>query len=469
MQYSPRLDNLSQENKMKTIFITSFHGLMSRVFTSGLIDKLLTNDSIRIVLFVPDFKKSYYKEIFNHPRIIIEGIRYDKYPKYSLTMRAFSFLLLRSRTMRIKMFEQSEKKNKGVEFFVYNLISFIGGYSMVRSFFRFLNYVIHDTGFFREYFEKYNPDLVFAADLKHIFDTTMTIEAKKRDIHSIGMIRSWDNLTAKGILRVLPDALIVHNGVLKKEAIYWNNVPEKEIFVSGIQHYDIYTNVKRKNRDEVCRDLGIDKNNKIIFYAPTGNHYSDTDWQVVRMLDEAITKKELRDDISFIVHLPPSDNVNWHNFNFSKRFVVVQPGKFFSGMDIKDNEMTHENCINLANFIYWSDVVIAGPSTIIIDATAFDKPTVVVGFDGQEKYPYSKSVKRYFDYNHLRNIVDMGGVSLVSNKEHFIGAINKYLNNSSLDTDGRRQIRNAQCGELNGMSSSKTAGFLLHYLDEEKN
>ncbi len=452
---------------MKTIFITSFHGLMSRVFASGIIDRLLFDESIRVVLFVPDFKRSYYEEIFNHHRIIIEGIQYDKYPKHSLSMRAFSFLLLCSQTMYIKMLEQSERKNSRTGFFVYRLISFMGKYSVIRSFFRFLNHIFSDRDFFKDYFELYRPNLIFAADLKHVFDTTMVIEAKWRNIPAVGMIRSWDNLTAKGILRVLPDLLIVHNDVLKKEAVYWDGVSPKNIFISGIQHYDIYTNVKRKSRNEVCQKLGIDPSHRIIFYAPTGKHYSDTDWQVIRMLDEAIAKKELPENTSFIIHLPPSDHVDWRNFHFTKRFAVVQPGRSFLGKDIKDNEMTREDCINLANFVYWSDIVIAGPSTIIIDAMAFDKPTVVVGFDGHEIYPYIKSVRRYFDYNHLRNIVRMGGVSLVSNKDYFIGAIKKYIIDPSLDTGGRERIRKAQCGTLDGLSSIKTAEFLLSHLNND--
>lgn len=451
---------------MKTIFITSFHGLMSRVFTSGIIDRLLLDESIRIVLFVPDFKKPYYEETFNHPRIIIEGLQYDKYPNHSLSMRALSFLLLSSRTMRIKMLEQSENKNAKTELFIYHTISFTGQYLIVRFLFRFLNRVFHDHDFFKDYFEQYHPNLVFAADLKHVFDTTMVIEAKRRNTPAVGMIRSWDNLTAKGILRVIPDALVVHNKTLGEEAVHWSGVPKEIVFVSGIQHYDIYTNVKRKNRDEVCQKLGIDPSHRIIFYAPTGNHYSDTDWQVIRMLDESIAKKELPENTSFIVHLPPSDYIDWRNFHFTKRFAVVQPGRFFPGKDIKDNEMTHEDCVNLANFIYWSDIVIAGPSTIIIDATAFDKPTVVVGFDGHEIYPYIKSVQRYFDYDHLRNIIKMGGVSLVSNKDYFIEAIKKYIIDPSLDAGGRECIRKAQCGTLDGLSSVKTAEFLLHHLKE---
>lgn len=444
---------------------------MSRVFTSGLIEHLLLNESVKIILFVPDFKKAYYREVFNHQRIIIEGIQYDKYPKYSLSMRSLSFLLLSSKTMYIKMLEQSEKKNAKTEFLAYRVISFLGRLSFVRQLFRFLNRVLHDQAFFEEYFEKYRPDLVFAADLKNVFDTTMAIEAGCRHVQIVGMVRSWDNLTAKGILRILPNMLIVHNDTLKEETIYWNGMPEKSIFVSGVQHYDVYTNIKRKSREEVCKKLGIDPNNKIIFYAPTGNHYSDTDWQVIRMLDEAVSNEKLPKNTSFIVHLPPSDDVDWHNFDFSKRFAVVQPGRFFPNKDIKDNEMTHEDCINLANFIYWSDVVIAGPSTIIIDAAAFDKPTVVVGFDGYEIYPYIKSSRRYFDYNHLQNIIKTNGVSIVYDKNYFIEAVKKYITNTSLDAGGRANIRDGQCGKLDGLSSVKTADFLLQRLNrnDEKN
>ena len=55
----------------RTIFITSFHGLVSRILESGFLDYLLETNNLRVVIFVPDFKCDYFLKTFGNKKGVV--------------------------------------------------------------------------------------------------------------------------------------------------------------------------------------------------------------------------------------------------------------------------------------------------------------------------------------------------------------------------------------------------------------
>ena len=62
--------------------------------------------------------------------------------------------------------------------------------------------------------------------------------AKRAGVFRVGMVRSWDNITGKGLIRIKPDMLIVPNGIIKEEVIKYQSIPPKYIYVSGLPQMD---------------------------------------------------------------------------------------------------------------------------------------------------------------------------------------------------------------------------------------
>lgn len=445
----------------KTIFITSFHGLLSRVLGGGVLDGLLNDKKIKVVIFCLDFKKNYYEKEFGSERIIIEPINGKILPPGALFFQKIAFKLLLTETTKIQTRNDLMEKKEYFQFISRKVVSFLGSFKIIRMLFRFVYFYFSKTDFFSQYFEKYNPDLIFSMDCKHIFDSQLIFEAKKRKIKTMGMVRSWDNLTAKGVLKVIPDNLIVYNETIKKEAMKYSDVKSDSIYVSGIPNYDMYTNEERTNRNDFLKKIKVDNSKKIILFAPTGNHYSKTDSQIMEILDDSIKNNLLPNNVHIIVRFPPGDFVDTKNFqpgnNFSYDFVIPD-----TKLDnIKDNEMTLEKSLYLADLIYHSDVVIAGPSTILVDAIALDKPSIAIGFDGFENKKYYESIARLFDYSHMNKLLSTGAVRLVKNESELIKFITTYLNNPNLDEKERKSAIIQQCFKLDGKSSQRISEFIL--------
>ena len=434
------------------------------MLSQGFLESLLEKSDIKIVLFVLEHKRSYYEKEFQRERVKIVGIDRKCQPFGSRFFRELSFLLLRTNTMRISLKSRAIAEDKYGFFFLWSFLSRLGSLSFCRFLFRLLVNV-SSRPFFDSYFETLRPSLVVSLDVKHSLDAQMIIEASKKNINTMGMVRSWDNLTAKGILRALPKIMIVHNEIIKREAVSLSDMPAEDIIVVGIPHYDIYINENRSPREVFCASIGADPKKTLVIFGPIGSNYSSADKNILADLEGAVKDGRLPKDLQFIVRFPPGDTADVADFKGNPLFVFDRPGMRFSSNDLKDTEMTHKDSRHLADSLYHAAAIVAGPSTLLIDALAFDKPTIALGYDGSsKKLPFYKSARRYFDYDHMSTLIKTKAVSLAESSDSLIEALSRAL----LFKDEKKQERlkavYEQCGPLDGKASRRLALSILRQL-----
>ena len=61
----------------------------------------------------------------------------------------------------------------------------------------------------------------------------------------------------------------------------------------------------------------------------------------------------------------------------------------------------------------------------------------------------------------------MGGMQIVENKEQLVEALNRYLQDPSLDRDGRQSMVEAECYKLDGKAGERIAEVLIGTLKQE--
>ncbi|MBU3926054.1 CDP-glycerol glycerophosphotransferase family protein [Patescibacteria group bacterium] len=449
---------------MRTIFITSFHGLVSRVLQSGLLDLLKKDEELRIVILVPDFKKDYFIKNFSDKSIIIESVSEKELSKKSLFFHKISFFLLNTKSMKIIRRSYRDYTNYPRFLLTQSTAVILGRWKLIRNLFRQINYYFSGKPIFKDLFEKYKPELIFSMDVKHPFDTELLIEARKRKIFTIAMVRSWDYLTAKGITRVMPHKMIVHNEIIKNEAIKYADMNPENIEVIGMPHFDPYINYPRSEKKEFFKKIKGDSDKPLILWAPLGDKFSDLDSQFFEILCEAIKKEELPKDLQVLVRVPPGDTLNLHGLKPCPNLIFDYPGSGFEGMHRKANEMSLVDLLHLADSLFYSSLVVTCASTICIDATVFDKPIIYLGFDAKEKRDYYESIINHYDYDHTRNILKTNGVEIAISKQDLIKLINKYLKNPELKREERKIIVKEQCWKFDGQASQRLADYILSFL-----
>jgi len=92
--------------------------------------------------------------------------------------------------------------------------------------------------------------------------------ARRLGIRTALCVASWDNLTSKGLVRVIPDHVVVWNEAQKKEAVTLHGVPPERVAVTGAQLFDRWFDARPgRTREEFCRDVGLDPGRPFVLYV----------------------------------------------------------------------------------------------------------------------------------------------------------------------------------------------------------
>ena len=440
---------------MKTIFISSFHVLISRnILAAPFLDLLLT-EGWRVVLLVPQEKQIFFTAEFSRPGVVIQWVSPPP-TRREVLLRYLSLAALDTRTLSIK--RKTELKGRGEW-----LVRIIGNRRVAHAVLRWLDRRIASREPFAALIRDYRPDCVLATDVGHEYDTRLIHASSDAGVLVVGMVRSWDNLTSKGLIRAVPDLLLVNNEIVKSEAMKLHGVPESRIRVFGIPHYDRYPEPAHP-RGEFCRRLGLNPAKRFLVYAPTGDRYlakNRVDQEVIRIIVAALPPGH-----ELLVRLPPSDSVAIETEAMPSGVIAHRPGAHLSSQSgvFKSNELTRDDDDLLRDTLAYCELVVVGPSTIVIDAAVFDKPIILVGFDGASSPPYYESIRRYWDYDHFQSVLRSDGVRLARNKEELAEWIQRYLSDSSLDREGRKRITREQGFQLDGQSSRRLVAALKETL-----
>lgn len=261
----------------------------------------------------------------------------------------------------------------------------------------------------RTLFDEVRPDIFVPLSLTNFeFDVPLAHAARARGIPIVGMVRSWDNLSSHGLLRVLPDVFILQNTFLSDMASKYQAIDTQttQIRIAGLPHYDRYLREKAPiPRSELCSMLGLDPNKKLYVYGAMGEFLFTAERDMPQVLEDAV-RKSGREDVQILFRAHPRfvPECGYGQFDH----VVVHIPKSYTESSTYSNEDV------LFSTIAHADLVITGASTFAIDAIVIGRPVVCITFDGARTVDYWMSAERFFDtYTHFEEFVKTSRVQLV--------------------------------------------------------
>jgi CDP-glycerol glycerophosphotransferase (TagB/SpsB family) len=454
---------------MKTIFITLPEASIARnIFRTDFWDSFKeSNKNNKIILITSRDKYDSYKKEFGGDGI--EVVSFNKDKKISLIERILAFLALNSFNsssiylMQNRVYLAGETKIP--PYLKKILATLFGKSNFFKRVVRFLDlYLIHNKEAFN-LIEKYKPDLVFSTFVKDTeVDLPILREAKRVGVKTVGMTRSWDNLTTYGLLRVIPDFYIAQNQFLKRMAVSKHNIKESSIILSGLPHYDIYKKENYLlNKEKFFKKRGLDLNKNLIVYAAIGDYLFQKEPEVADIFEEIIENGDLNKKTQVIFRTHPAFESEIDNRKNLKNVLVERPGQTLGG--VKNWEIVKDDEIYLMNLIHHSDVVVTAGSTFMIDSALFNKPIISIAFDGKSGSGYWFSIARFHEFMvHIFNLLKCGGVSVVKSREELISAINSYYINPSLNEEGRRSIVRIFADPYDGKSGERLSNIISNLI-----
>lgn len=450
---------------MKTIFISIFQGVEARnILRTSISEVLLKNPQIRIVLFTRSREKAdFYQKEFNDPRLIYEVASCPKPGGLDKFFAWLKFSLIRTETTDLKRRMAFGTRKNPLIYFLGKSLNFIIARPMFRRLARFLDFLLVKNDFYASYFEKYKPELVF---LPHLFDEeeiNILREAKKRGIKTLGMIYSWDKITSRCLIRLLPQKFVVVNNLVKEELIRHNDANPEDIFVGGVPTYDVYFNGKNSNRADFFRRIGVDPSKKLILLGTMGKTFSNSDWRLIDYLRDLIREGKITGNPEILVRFLPYDILEEEELKKRPGLVYDYPGVRFDLKRLGGTEwdMGSREIDHLKDSLSQMSLLICYASSLSIEAAIFDKPVININFEFKKEELMIKSPTQYFKTEHYKKAVATGGIRMVENKKQLIEWINKYLEDSSLDKEGRERLVREQCPFKDGKSGERVANFIL--------
>lgn len=453
---------------MKTIFITVFEGVEAKnILRTDVLPTMLADPEVRLVLLMKNQERvERYKNEFGDKRITYEIAPYSRAIGRGLDkfFGRLKFILLRTGTKNLQRrlaFETSKNYFVYYAGYAYNVLL---ARSFVRRLARVLDFLLVRNNLYSFLYDKYKPDLVLLAHLFEEPEIHVLREAKKRGIRTIGFVNSWDKLTVRCIMRLLPDKLVVFNDINKKEAMMHNEVKEADIFVSGIPQYDYYFRPEVSSRADFFRSIGVDFSKKLIVYAPAGHAYGDSDWDIIDFLHDAEVAGRLKNTALF-VRFQPNDILEEAEVKKRPWLRYDYPGMRFSANRGVDWDMNSDDLKRQKDTVYHMALTVSYASSFAVDAIALDRPVVNVGFEIKKPVRPNRDVRHFFKVEHYQNVLKKGGVRVAGNGEELIDLINRYLENPKLESYERKITREEQCKFTDGKSGKRLGKFILEALN----
>ncbi|OGF52092.1 hypothetical protein A3I27_02670 [Candidatus Giovannonibacteria bacterium RIFCSPLOWO2_02_FULL_43_11b] len=457
----------------KTILLPVYNGIRAKnFFRNDSYRELVSIPGIRLIILIPSSKLDYYQKEFPEKNVIFEPLDIISESAFGVRLYDFCINLLFTKTTRTKQYRDYLKYRNTSAFaklMAKRAINFfLGPFGFIMlPIVHFLDnkFVSLDEGV-SGLLKKYNPDLVLAPDIVFPPDRVVLRAAKRLGFYTVGMIRSWDNLTSKGVVQVLPRKLIVYTTVMKIEAIKYAGMPEKDIVVTGIPHYDAFYRPLKISREAFLKSLGIPLDRKIILTAPFMYSHTGSAEIIIKELLAAIDSGKLSSSTHLLVrYRPATPEIAESRLPKSDHMTITSPcERCFQVKNLQspteDWEWSDKDVELLLNSLAYSDVVINYMSTLSIDAAVFDKPVINIRFEADPTTPPHKHVNAYVGMLHYEAMEDSGGVRRVWNMNELIDATRDYLLHPEKEREGRARMVAEQIEFTDGLAGKRTAEYI---------
>lgn len=450
---------------MKTVFITIFDIFqLKNFFYTDFYSEI--KDKVKIVIICPYRNVKYIKNVFkDNPNLFVEGV------DINLHLNKLQFLLLKAeqaaqknRSINSFFLQRARVKGKWKKYLYYKFFYTFFSNRLGHKILKFLENILFLPGEFQYLFDKYHPDLVFSTNLISTIDFRLLKDAKKNKVKSISNIKGWDMPNMKGYLTMNADKLVAQTDIQKREMIKYHQVPEKKIVVLGNPGFDIYFNDEGlMTRGEFCKFAGLDPNKKIIFMNISAVFINPFPEDPILNVDRWISEGRIKKPAQILISPRSKYGFSEELLNNTPNIVIHIAGEMIGGGARSNLKFEKNEIYDLKNCLYHADVVITTGSTLGMEATLMNTPSISIAFDFRPvNYWLSAKVRSFDEYFEPAKM--SGGVFMAYSAEDLIKGVNEYLENPEKDREGRARIVREQTQFRDDQSGKRVAKFLLSEL-----
>ncbi|MEK7560612.1 MAG: hypothetical protein AAB539_01500 [Patescibacteria group bacterium] len=450
---------------MKTIFIPINRGIIVRnLLRNRFFEMLAGNPDIRTILLFAVIEgrrpPEYLKKEFERENVVVEFVPNIVSRGIRRRFGAATGRAIFSPTTKLYARYGTTKvspKTAATNSFWYALYPVLAHTRISRSLVWSAEAFLFPDRCYDSYFVRYRPDLVFSTAILSVFDLAFLKGARRREIATVSMPKSWDNLD-KNLFRFEPDVFAVQNEWMAGEAVEYQKFNPEKIRTVGFPQFDIYRDPGVLiSREQYCAKKDFDPSRPLIFVGSEGE-WSRGDDALVRRLVQAEEHGAI--PVSNIL-IRPHFSGNDGRFDSLKNTpgVFVDDTYRTSDFFIDHWDPTRQDMADFTNTLYHSDVSINFASTLSLDAVCFDKPIINIGYGARwrERPDGAKEDMTWLMYetNYYRAVMATNATTLVKSDAELLSAIRMSLRDPAFKRAERNLLRDKMCYNVDCKSGER--------------
>jgi hypothetical protein len=246
------------------------------------------------------------------------------------------------------------------------------------------------------------------------------------------LVKSWDNLSSKSVIRPIPDRLFVWNEVQREEARTLHRISPERVVVTGAQCFDDWFAWEPRPREEFLAGVGLDPGRPFVLYACCSPWTGPSELGFVRRWTAALRAQGgALADVGMLVRPHPKRPDVWRDADLGDSDAVVFPRVAHAPTD-------DESKADYFDSIFHSAAVVGLNTSAMIEAAIVGRPVLTVLDPEYERIQQGTL--------HFRYLLEVGGGLLSVSRtldEHA-----RQLAHAVAGEDGRRASAGAFVAEF---------------------
>lgn len=319
---------------------------------------------------------------------------------------------------------------------------------------------------YRRLFRQVKPSVLFCSHQRPPNILPPVLAARSLGIPTATFIFSWDNLSSKGRIAAPFDHFFVWSEHMRTELLhYYPSVSAGRVHIVGTPQFDPYADdTLLWTREEFFQRIGADPSRPLICYSGGDTGTCPEDPQHIRILMGYIRTGAIRGNPQVILRPAPVDEGGRYD-DVQRDFpelIYARPAWLHSHPgDWSRVIPLPEDVRFLANLTRHADLNVNMASTMTLDFAIHDKPVVNIAFDVASPPPFGVPLWDFFyQFEHYQPIIELGAARFARTPEQLAQHVNDYLEDPTLDREGRRQLVDLEVGVPPGQSGLRISQVL---------
>ncbi|MBI4114621.1 MAG: hypothetical protein HY445_02140 [Candidatus Niyogibacteria bacterium] len=241
------------------------------------------------------------------------------------------------------------------------------------------------------------------------------------------VVVSWDNLTTKGIIHIVPDRVLAWNDAHADEAVRYHRIPEKNVRIIGAPFFDQWFSLLRPSvsRGAFCAQFGFDASHPFLLYLGSSKNIAkDEVWLIQKLRALLDSANDIRlQKMNILVRPHPANTAVYQNIEAEG--IKVQKAGLPETQSARDA---------FYDAMHYAKAAVGINTSGMIDAIINGLPVI--------SYMTDYYARTQSQVKHFLHMAEADALSCVANDEEFIAALTPLLNNEDVHKEDRVSFMN---------------------------